>query len=199
MNKTRLALLGTLAELHTQPIRYDLAELARIVVDTQPDLLGIEIARDDFERGDLARAPLEVREALIPIARRSDVVIAPIGAASSDELRAPRPSARGRVIRALDAMLNGLQRIANDALQVNSAMVSHACGIICSMEEMTCGAHGRRAWEETNTSMLSNIVAMAQRDPNTRILVAVQCRRKHWLEPKLRKHPGIELVNYWEL
>ncbi|MBI5030328.1 MAG: hypothetical protein HZB51_07360 [Chloroflexi bacterium] len=199
MTKTRLALLGTLAELHTQPIRYDLAELARIVSETQPDLLGVEIARDEFERGDLATAPLEVREALIPIARRSDTVIAPIGAASSNELRAPQSSVRAGVIRALDAMLNGLQRTANDARHVNSAMVSHACGIICSMEELTCGARGRHAWEETNATMLSNIIAMAQRDPSTRILVAVQCRRKHWLQAKLRKSTDIELVNYWEL
>jgi hypothetical protein len=199
MTKTRLALLGTLAELHTQPIRYDLAELTRIVADTQPDLLGVEIARVEFERGDLTHAPLEVREALVPIACRSNTVIAPIGATAPDELRAPQSSARARVIRALDTVLNGLQRTANDARQVNSAMVSHACGIICSLEEMTCGQRGRRAWEETNAAMLSNIVAMAQRDPATRILVAVQCRRKHWLHAKLKKQPEIELVNYWEL
>ena len=40
---------------------------------------------------------------------------------------------------------------------------------------------------------------IARRDPGTRILVAVQCRRKHWLEPRLRKTPTIELVSYWEL
>ena len=196
---TRIALLGTLSELHKQPIRYDLAELSRIVTDAQPDLLGIEVERDSFERDELSHAPIEVREALIPIARRSDTVVVPIGAGSQDELRASSVPTRAALIRALDALLTAIQRAANDARRVNSALVSHTCGLICHLEEYTCGAPGRRAWETTNEKMLTNILAMAERDPLAQILVAVQCRRKHWLEPKLRKIPAIELVNYWEL
>lgn len=199
MNRTRIALLGTLSDLHKQPIRYDLAELARIVVETQPDLLGVEVERDDFERDDLSHAPLEVREALIPLARRSDTVIVPIGAGSQDELRALGEGVRAALIRALDATLVAIQTAANDARRINSAFVSHTCGLICHLEEHTCGERGRRAWAQTNEKMLTNIVAMAERDPQARILVAVQCRRKHWLEPKLRKMPDIELENYWEL
>jgi len=199
MNKTRIALLGTLAELHKQPIHYDLVELARIVAETQPDLLGVEVERDDFERDDLSRAPLEVREALIPLARRSDTVIVPIGAGSPDELRAAGDGIGAVLIRMLDAALVVVQKTANDAHRVNSALVSHTCGLICHLEEHTCGERGRRAWAMTNEKMLTNIVAMAERDPRARILVAVQCRRKHWLEPKLRKMPDITLMNYWEL
>ena len=199
MNKTRIALLGTLAELHKQPIHYDLVELARIVAETQPDLLGVEVERDDFERDDLSRAPLEVREALIPLARRSDTVIVPIGAGSPDELRAAGDGIGAVLIRMLDAALVVVQKTANDAHRVNSALVSHTCGLICHLEEHTCGERGRRAWAMTNEKMLTNIVAIAERDPRARILVAVQCRRKHWLEPKLRKMPDITLMNYWEL
>ena len=85
------------------------------------------------------------------------------------------------------------------ARRVNSVPVSHTCGLICHLEEYTCGERGRRAWTKTNEKMLTNIAAIAERDPLTRILVAVQCRRKHWLEPKLRRRSDIELVNYWEL
>ena len=199
MSITRIALLGTLADLHRQPIRYDLAELARIVADAHPDLLGVEVERDAFERGDLVRAPIEVREALVPLARRSDAVIVPIGAASPDELRALHAGIRAGLTRALDATLQSVQKTANDARRVNSAVVSHTCGLICHLEEHACGERGRHAWRTTNQRMLANILEMIQRDPGTRILVAVQCRRKHWLEPKLRKLPEIELVNYWEL
>ncbi len=199
MNKTRIALLGTFAELHRQPIHYDLAELARIVIQTQPDLLGVEIERDEFERDDLMRAPIEVREALIPLARRSDTVIVPIGAGSPDELRAAGDGTSAGLIRMLDTALAVVQKTANDARRVNSALVSHTRGLICHLEEHTCGERGRRAWTKTNEKMLTNIAAIAERDPMTRILVAVQCRRKHWLEPKLRKMAEIELVNYWEL
>jgi hypothetical protein len=199
MNRTRIALLGTLAELHKQPIHYDLVELARIVVETQPDLLCVEVERNDFERNDLSRASLEVREALIPLARRSDTVIVPIGAGSQDELRASGDGIGAVLIRMLNAALAAIQKTANDAHRVNSALVSHTCGLICHLEEHACGARGRRAWETTNEKMLTNIAAIAERDPQARILVAVQCRRKHWLEPKLRRRSDIELVNYWEL
>jgi hypothetical protein len=203
MTKTRIAILATLSNLHRQPIRYDLAELSRIVTRVQPDLLGVEIERDDFERDDLARAPVEVREALIPLARHSDIVVVPIGAGLEEELRAPRQGwllgLRAALIHWLDGVLTQMQIWANGAREVNSAIVSHACGLICHLEEHTCGEGGRRAWQAANRKMLENIVAMAQRDPQARILVALQCRRKHWLEPKLRRLPDIELVNYWEL
>ena len=199
MSRTRIALLGTLSELHKQPIHYDLVELARIVAETQPDLLGVEVERDEFERDELTRAPLEVREALIPIARRSDTVVVPIGAGSQDELRASGDGIGAVLIRMLDAALAVVQKTANDARRVNSTLVSHTCGLICHIEEHTCGERGRRAWTTTNEKMLANIVAMAGRDPRARILVAVQCRRKHWLEPKLRRVSDIAVVNYWEL
>ncbi len=199
MNRTRIAILGTLSDLHQQPIRYDLAELRRIVAEVQPDLLGVEAERDEFERDDLSRAPVEVREALVPLARRSDTVVVPIGAGSSEELRASSEGMPAALMRGLDAMLSGIQKTANDARRVNSALVSQTCGLICHIEEHICGEQGRRAWEGTNGKMLENILVMVQRDPQARILVAVQCRRKHWLEPKLRQAPEVELVDYWEL
>lgn len=203
MNKTRIALLGTVADLHKQPIRYDLDELKRIVERTQPDLLGVEVERDAFEREDLSRAPMEVRETLIPLALKTDTVIVPIGAASDHELRAPRHGwllgVRRTLIGWLDGMMAWIQKFANGAREVNSTIISHTCGLLCDLEAYASGEHGRRAWEMTNEKMLRNIEWMAQRDPNTRILVAVQCRRKHALEQQLKRMPGIQLVNYWEL
>jgi hypothetical protein len=199
MNTTRIAVLGTLSHLHQQPIRYDLAELARIVADIQPDLLGVEAEREEFERGDLEHSPIEVRDTLVPLARKSDMVVVPVGAPSPEELRPAHPGIRAALIRLLDATLQRVQTTANDARRVNSPLVSHACGLICHLEEYTCGERGRQAWNIANSRILTNIVEIARRDPGTRILVAVQCRRKHWLEPKLRKTPAIELVSYWEL
>lgn len=199
MNKTRIALLGTIADLHKQLTGYDLDALSRIIAKAQPDLLGVEIERDEFERGDLNRAPVEVREAIIPLARGSDMVVVPIGAGSHEELRPSNEGTATGLIRGLDGILAGVQQAANDARRMNSALVEHTCGLICHLEEHICGEHGRQMWEVTNEKMLSNIVAMAHRDPRTRILVAVQCRRKHWLEPKLRQVLEIDVVNYWNL
>ncbi len=199
MNKTRIALLGTLSDLHKQPIRYDLDELKRIVTELQPDLLGVEAERGEFERDELSRAPVEISEALVPLARRSDMVVVPIGAGSNMELHASNGGLPAAVIRRLDAMIARVQKTANDARKVNSALISSTCGLICHLEEYVCGEQGRQAWEATNQKMLANILAMVQRDPAARVLVAVQCRRKHWLEPKLLRRSEIELVDYWEL
>ncbi|HZQ07950.1 MAG TPA: hypothetical protein VFD70_15315 [Anaerolineae bacterium] len=203
MNKTRIALLGTLADLHAQPIRYDLAELERIVATTQPDLLGVEIERDEFERNDFVNAPLEVRDALIPLARKTDMVIVPLGAMSRDELLASGKGwlldLRTALIRALEGLVPWIQTTASDARTINSALVCHTCGWLCDLEAMASGAAGRRAWAAANDNLLTQIVSMARHDPNTRILVAVQCRRKHWLDSKLRRMADVELVNYWEL
>lgn len=60
--KTRLALLGALGYLHTEPLRYDLACLRTLVEELEPDLLGVEVEPDAWERSDLSGAPVEVRE-----------------------------------------------------------------------------------------------------------------------------------------
>lgn len=197
--KTRIALIGTVSELHRQPIRYDLDELARIVATVQPDLLGVEVERAEFERGDLSHAPVEVREALVPPARHSDTVVVPLGAPSREELQPTHAGLQAALVRLLDCAVTLVQRTANDARRVNSALVSHTCGMICSVQEVVCGEGGRAAWKATNERIAATIASIAERDPGTRVLVAVQCRRKHVLEPKLRKLPDVELVNYWEL
>lgn len=46
--RSRVAVLGTLAELHKTTIQYDLKTLRRIVKDLQPDLLCAEIYPDDW-------------------------------------------------------------------------------------------------------------------------------------------------------
>ena len=43
--QTRLAILGTMAVLHTQPIRYDISGLRKLVADVSPDLLCVEITQ----------------------------------------------------------------------------------------------------------------------------------------------------------
>ena len=45
MNKTRLAILGTISDLHRQSIRYDLDCLQKVVADISPDLLCAEITK----------------------------------------------------------------------------------------------------------------------------------------------------------
>jgi len=201
--KTRLALLGTLGHLHTEPLRYDLACLRSLVEALEPDLLGVEVEPEAWERGDLRGAPVEVRDGLLPAARRTDTVIVPLGGPSPIELAPPERGElarlRANLMQGADRLLAELQRVSDGPEGVNSALFGHVCGFICTVEAAVAGDVGRRAWQATNERILERILWAVQRDPGRRVLVAMQCRRVHWLELRLKRAPDIELVDYRDL
>ena len=45
---TPVAVLGTLAEFHREPIPYDLAALVRLAVTLRPDLLGLDMTTEQW-------------------------------------------------------------------------------------------------------------------------------------------------------
>ncbi len=187
---THLSLLGTLGSLHTEPLRYDLACLRSLVERLEPDLLGIEADPEAWERGELGGAPPEVRESLVPAARRTDTVIVPLGGPSSLELAPPTHGDlahfRAGLLRGTNRLLTGLQRTLDSPEGVNSALFGHVCGFLCSVEAAAASEEGRRAWEAANQRILERLLWAVRRDPGRRVLVAVQCRRVHWLEARLR-------------
>jgi len=203
-SKTRLALLGTLGHLHTEPLRYDLACLRALVEDLEPDLLGVEVEPDAWERGDLSGAPVEVREALAPAAHRTNTVVVPLAGPSPGELAPPEGGGltrlRARLLRSADRLLTTLQRTADGPEGVNSPLFGHVCEFICNVEAAATSEIGRRTWEATNQRILERLLWAVRRDPGRRVLVAVQCRRVHWLEARLRPlRAEITLVPYVEL
>jgi hypothetical protein len=200
MRKTRIALLSTLSDMHTQTIQYDLAALAKIVNRISPDLLGVELPRQDWEAGRLDQAPVEVQRSLLPLAELSQVVIVPL-APDPREFNdfAPRTGWRARLTGWLERALRWAQRRANSAEAIHAWPFEAACHTLCHLNQLSWDAEARRAWEEQNQGMLDNILQAIGRDPGRRILVAVQCQRIHWLEPRLKKMPDIELVDYGEL
>ena len=112
-----------------------------------------------------------------------------------DELRA-------KVLREADRLLTGWQRdrAAQGPEAVNSRAFGHLCGLVCTLEEAAAGEAGRRAWEESNERILERLVEMVRRDPGRRVLVAVNCRRVHWLQARLRAFAGeMVLVPYEQL
>lgn len=197
MTKTRLALLSTLSEMHTQPIQYNLAALAGIVNQVAPDFLCVELPRNDWETGNLGQAPVEVQHSLLPSAALSDVVIVPV----APDLRqfndfAPPSGWRAGIARQLDSALRRTQRAANKAEAVHAMLFQSVCHALCLLNEMSWDAEARQAWNRQNQAILDNILETARRDPGRRMLVAVQCQRVHWLEPRLKRVPDIELVDY---
>jgi hypothetical protein len=197
--RTRVALLGTIGHLHAEPLKYDLLRLRGVVEEIEPDLLGVETDPLDWATGDLRSSPLEVREALVPATRRIDTVVVPLGGAASCRYAAPEDGLvvglRSALIHALDRLLTALQRRAAGPEDIAANHFKHVCELVCAMEAAASTAESRLAWDRTNAEILNNVIATVRRDPGRRLLLAVQCRRLHWLELQLRRlRDEIQLV-----
>jgi hypothetical protein len=193
--KTPIAVLGTLADLHREPIRYNLACLTQLVEHVNPDLLCAEVGQQAWEEGAWDTLPIEYREALIPLATRTNIVIVPIQGSAECSLCAPRVGpllgVRRSVARHLDDFLRWLQRQANGPDAINSGAFGHLCHIICLLEAWNGGATVRQAYG----ALLENILTAVRRDPGVRVLVTVDCRRRHQLVAWLKRVNEVALVD----
>ena len=199
--QTRLAILGTMSDLHRQPISYDLACLQKIVADVSPDLLCAEITMEEWEHEDFSRAALEVREALAPVIASTDIVLIPVAPGPEHYIDfAPNSGWRRRLVRTFDRLLRWGQIQANEAQTVNGPWFGAFCHTVCWLTESLWNASDRAAWERQNQELVENIIRTIQRDSGRRVLVAVQCQRLHRLIPLLRaKARLMDIVGYQSL
>jgi hypothetical protein len=201
--KSRVAVLGTLAELHLEPIAYDLETLKRIVRDVQPDLLCAEIHPVTWAAHDLDRMSPEYREGLVPLSRRTDIVVVPVAGSRDRALVTPSGgrflALRTFMVRILDAHLRWMQRGDRGLGAINSGTWGAVCDGLCSLTARLCGSEVRREWDAANRAIFENVLAAIRRDPGCRVLVTVDCRRRHRLERELRGVPEVGLVHYQTL
>jgi hypothetical protein len=200
-SETRLAILGTMSDLHRQPISYDLNCLQQVVVDLSPDLLCAEITQEAWERTDLAQAALEVREALAPVIASTDIVLIPVAPSPKQYVDfTPDSGWRRRIVRTFDRLLRWGQIQANDVKNINGFGFGAFCHTVCMLTEMFWTKKDRAAWERQNSELAENIVHAVQRDRGRRVLVAVQCQRLHRLIPLLQAHNDLfQIVSYQDL
>lgn len=198
---TRLAVLGTLSELHRQPIAFDLACLRSLVAGLAPDLLCAEVTQAAWEGGELSAAVLEVREALAPVVAATDVVLVPV--ASEGRQFGDFRSAGGwrrRAVRALRHLLRWGQLKAGRAEAVNGMWFAAFCHTVCWATELLWTAEDRAAWAAQTRALADNVLRAVQRDPGRRVLVVVQCQRLHRLLPLLKDHAKeFDFVSYQAL
>lgn len=198
--RSRIAILGTLAELHTETPAYDLRVLRRLVKTLQPDLLLAEIHPDDWNSGELGQPSLVYREVLVPLSRRTDIIIVPVSNSRGWELSTPR----GKVFRKLrtfatnllNSQMRWMQRFANGPDEINSGWFGWICDRTCTVIAWICGPQAQREWKWNNQVIVDNVQEALRRDPGRRVLVTVDCRRRHKLEKALRGLPDVELVDY---
>src|SRR3989304_413197 len=132
-DKSRVAVLGTIRELHNEPLRYDLRALSRIIEERAPDLLCTEIGLEQWEKSQLSGLAPEYREAVVPLSRRSSIVVVPVDGAGQSwnefppgATRGQRPSGLKRWLVSLtNRALVGLVRLAGSPRAINSGLFEH--------------------------------------------------------------------------
>jgi len=201
--RSRVAVLGLLADLHREPTQYDLRLLYRLVKSIQPDLLCAEIHPDDWRSGDLSAVWPEYRDTILPLARRTDIIIVPVGGSTGHEYQIPGDSQFKQLRKLVIRLINDLQRLLMQLAQrpddVNGGALDALCDGMCAADLWLSGPQARQAWDEANQAILKNVLAAVRRDPERRILVTVDCRRRRWLIKHLRDQPGVELFPYYFL
>lgn len=205
MTRSTVALLGTLRELHTVLPGYNLRRLEELVATKKPDLLCVEVDQQDWEADDLDRAPIEGREVLARLSRSSEITLVPMGAGgrlwSENGMSTPCCGVlapfRRWLSRLLDQATVGLMKLAGGPRAINSGFVEHLCGAVCDLQVALADGDARRAWMARNQELLDRILWIVRRDPGHRVLVTVDCRRKHWLRSRLKSIPEVSLVDFW--
>lgn len=196
--RTRVAVLGTLAEFHREPIPYNLQALVRLVTELRPDLLCLDITSEQWQRRDFSDLPPEYRDALLPLAHQTDIVVAPIG--GDHPLQEPTaPGWRGRVIGVLRRWLAYLQRTAPDPAAINEGWRHHAADFLYSLIAWLAGGEAQSAWRAHTAHLTQQVLAIARHDPGCRILVVVNVRHCHRIRPALKQYSDIRVVNYSRL
>ncbi len=196
--RTRLAALGTLSDLHRQPIAFDLACLRSLVARLAPDLLCAEVTTAAWEGRDLTTAALVVREGLVPVVRATNVVLIPV---VSDPREFDDFGVAGgwrkRGVRTLRRLLQWGGRRASRVEAINGAWFGQFCHALCWVTEQLWSPAERVRWEAQTQSLADNVLRAVRRDPGRRVLVVVQCQRLHRLVPLLKAHRReFDLVSY---
>ena len=195
---SRVAVLGTLAEFHREPIPFDLPALVRLVEALGPDFLCLEITPAQWQQKEFDDLPPEYREALLPLAYQTDMVVVPIAEASPP----PEPAAsgwRGWLINLLRRGLAAIQQTAPDADAVNQGWRHDLANVLYHLIATVAGGQMEAVWDAHRRYMTQQVLQLARRDPGRRILVVVNVRHCHHLRPALREYPEIQEVSFMEL
>ncbi len=198
MYKSAVAVLGTLADFHREPIPYNLGALVHLVRDLQPDLLCLDMTKEEWAARDFAELPLEYREALVPLAGQTDIVVVPV----ADERPSPEPALQGvraMIGKRVKHALAYLQRSAPSPAAINQGLRHHLAN---DLYEILAGLEGgdlRRNAILHASRLAWNVVQTVRRDPGRRVLVVVNVRYCHYLRRYLRSYVDLQVVPFPEL
>ncbi len=191
MSVTPVAVLGTLAEFHKEPIPYDLNALVRLVSNLHPDLLCLDMTSEQWRQRDFGGLPPEYREALLPLAYQTDIVVAPI-AGENPPAELSAVGWRAGAIATLRRWLAILQRTAPGPDAINQGLRHHVADLLYSLSAWLDGPAARQKLRDHTERLTQAVLELARRDPDARILVVVNVRHCHIIRQALRKYPEIQ-------
>lgn len=196
--KTPVAVLGTLAEFHEEAIPYDLDALVQLVSRLHPDLLCLDMTPEQWLQRDFGGLPPEYREALLPLAYQTDMVVVPI--AGDNPPGEPTASGwRGEIISVFRRWLKTLQRTAPGPDSINQGLRHHLANLLYTINSWLGGPATGRAWKAHTKHLTQAVLDLARRDPGRKILVVTNVRHCHIIRNVLKRYPKIKVVKYTEL
>ena len=80
--------------------------------------------------------------------------------------------------------------------RMNGPLYGLACEGICHTTQMLCGPAAQRDWQTQNQHLLDNVLAAIRQDPGRRVVVTLDCRRRHQLSRMLARVPEVQLLDY---
>ncbi|MCO6450743.1 MAG: hypothetical protein J5I90_08130 [Caldilineales bacterium] len=195
MTQTAIAVLGTLAEFHSEPIPFDLKALVDLVRGINPDLLCLDLSPERWQSQNFGDLTPDYRDALLPLADQTDIVVVPVG----EDEQPPEPQAagwRGRIITLLRALLGYLQKTAPGPDAINSGWRHDLANELYHLALRLGDADTEQTLAAHRQVLIDNILAAAERDPGARILVVVNVQHCHHIRPALAAYPGISVPSY---
>jgi hypothetical protein len=196
--QTKVAVLGTLAEFHREPIPYDMSALLDLVADINPDLLCLDMTQDQWQAQAFENLPPEYQEALLPLAHQTDIVVVPIAGGQAP----PKPEAsgwRGAAIRWLRNRIAMIERTAPGPDAINQGwrhdLANH---LYDATRWLSAGELGKTTREHTD-HLTQAVVQVTHRDPGARVLVVINVQYCHIIRERLRQYEDIEVTTYMDL
>lgn len=196
-----VSVIGTLAEFRPEPVPYDLGELVSFVEAIGPDLLCLDMTLEQWQRRDFGGLPFEYRDALLPLATQTDIVVVPIGDAAEpgDREETGEAGAWGSRGRYLRSMLARIQRGMDTPVAVGEGWRHLVAETLLHLLDHQDGGPARRRIGAHRDALVERIVELARREPERRILVVVNARHCHRLRQALRAYPEVALVRHSSL
>ncbi len=198
IERTQVAVLGTLAEFHREPIPYDMSALVELVKEINPDLLCLDMTPEQWQKQNFASLAPEYQEALLPLAHQTDIVVAPIGSGRS----LPNPTAspwRGKVIKWLRSWIGSIQRTAPGPDAINQGWRHQLANYLYDAARWLSAGEVEKAAREHTDHLTQAVLQVARRDPGARVLVVVNVQYCHIIRERLRAYDDVEVTVYTAL